>query len=300
MAAGGKQVTRWLKEATCLLPSAVADTHEDVTRVSTTSSEALGLLRDFWRRVWNRTAPASLLADCAQNWQAQTQAATPWRAGVTHMTLAALHACAQKAKHSSAGPDGIAVQDLAYMPLTFWQLLLDRVQVWQECGVFPAVWQHCRTVLIPNDEPSSKGQPTNASRMRPISAFCGVYRALVAAWTVHPSTRRWFAETAPPGFFGGIKGRSAEQAIRRLNEAWCEESVLFSLDVSLCFDHVRPELAPRALELYGAPEVLLSILRWVWRRQQRWLQFGAETLPVPAEVSSTLPQGCPRHLWLCC
>ncbi|OLP93540.1 hypothetical protein AK812_SmicGene24559 [Symbiodinium microadriaticum] len=63
---------------------AIADTVQGITHRSQTSTEALYLLKSFWRRVWDGAAPAGLTENYEHDWQA-------------------LHACVQKAKHSSAG-----------------------------------------------------------------------------------------------------------------------------------------------------------------------------------------------------
>ena len=150
---------------------AIADTVQGVTHRSQTSTEALYLLKSFWRRVWDGAAPAGLTENYEHDWQEQPQQTPRWNQRVAHVTAEALHACAQKAKHSSAGPDGITGEDLAYMPIAFWQLLLERLQHWQAQGVFPEVWQHCRTVFIAKDGPAKQGGSTEASRMRSISVF---------------------------------------------------------------------------------------------------------------------------------
>ena len=77
----------------------------------------------------------------------------------------------------------------------------------------------------------------------------------------HPDTRQWLDDIYFGEFYGGIRARSAGQAIRRLEKAWDDDAILLSLDFSLCFDYVRPELAVKALELHGAPAELLVVLK---------------------------------------
>ena len=140
------------------------------------------------------------------------------------------------------------------MPIAFWRLLLNRMQHWHS-------GQHCRAVFIAKDGPAKNGGSAEAGRMRPISVFCGVYRALISVWASHPDTRQWLDDIYFGEFYGGIRARSAGQAIRRLEKAWDDDAILLSLDFSLCFDYVRPELAVKALELHGAPAELLVVLK---------------------------------------
>ena len=293
MAQGGRATTSWLKGGNCALPGAITDTDAGITTTSRTTAEALGLLRGFWQRVWQRPEPPNLLEQQRRSWNDQTQLPPAWCSRLSEVTAQDCWRCAQRAKHSTAGPDGISGQELAWMPVAFWELLCNRLQRWQHDGQFPEVWRHCRTVFLPKDAAAKLGGTADASRMRPISVFCGVYRTIISAWTSHDQTRAWLNEVAPASFHGGIQGRSAEHAIRQLDDAWDDDSILLSLDFQLCFDYVRPTLALQALALHGAPPTLLAILDWVWPCQQRWLQFGSDVGSQPDRVSTSLPQGCP-------
>ena len=46
-------------------------------------------------------------------------------------------------KHSSAGPDGITGQEVADLPLRFWELLAERLEVWQASTL------RCGSMLVP-------------------------------------------------------------------------------------------------------------------------------------------------------
>ena len=151
MEAGGKPATRWLHNRACALPAAVMDTVEGVTARGTTTRASLELLRDFW-------------------WRAAV--ATPrWDAAVTSIQAVDMLQRARTMKHSSAGPDGITGQEVADLPLRFWELLAERLEVWQAAGQYPEVWKHARTVFLPKDEEARTGGATEAARMRPISVF---------------------------------------------------------------------------------------------------------------------------------
>ena len=204
-----------------------------------------------------------------------------------------LHVQAKRMASSSAGPDGITGEEVAHLPLRFWGLLADRLEVWSAAGLYPEAWRHCRTVFIPKDTAARKGGEAEVSRMRPISVFSSIYRVVVSTWTSSQATRRWLDSVSPDFFHGGLQGRTAQQALRRLDVAWGDDRILASLDFMLCFDYVDPFLALRNMQLYGAPAGLLGILKWTWCHQRRWLQLGEEVLPEPEAVDSSLPQGCP-------
>ena len=130
------------------LPGAITDTDAGITTTSRTTAEALGLLRGFWQRVWQRPEPPNLLEQQRRSWNDQTQLPPAWCSRLSEVTAQDCWRCAQRAKHSTAGPDGISGQELAWMPVAFWELLCNRLQRWQHDGQFPEVWRHCRTVFL--------------------------------------------------------------------------------------------------------------------------------------------------------
>ena len=233
-----------------------------------------------------------MIDDLEDSWQ-HADPVPRWDAYLDGITAVELHRKAKELRHSSAGPDGLAGCEVADLPLRFWELLWERLEEWSQRDEYPQVWRHARTVFLPKDAEAQRGGLAEAARMRPISIFGCIYRVVVSAWTSHERTRAWLQTVAPDFFHGGLQGRAAQQALRRLDAAFNAERVLVSLDFRLCFDHVDPELALHNLALYGAPARLVSLLRWTWKAQHRWLQIGSDVLGLPELVTTSLPQGCP-------
>ncbi|CAE6971378.1 unnamed protein product, partial [Symbiodinium sp. CCMP2456] len=242
----GKEATRWLNNRVCALPAAVVDTFEGQTVTSRTTQEALQILTDFWRRTWNRPQPLTVLTDLEDSWR-RADPVPRWDAYLDGITAAELHKKAKELRRSSAGPDGLAGCEVADLPLRFWELLWERLEVWNQRDEYPQVWRHARTVFLPKDEAAKRGGPAEAARMRPISIFGCIYRVVVSAWISHDRTRAWLQTVAPDCFHGGLQGRAAQHALRRLDAAFNSERVLVSLDFKLCFDRVDPDLALRNL-----------------------------------------------------
>ena len=192
-----------------------------------------------------------------------------------------------------AGLDGLTGQEAAHLPLKFWQWFAERLGEWQSVGVYPEAFQHARMVCLPKDALSGNEASVPANRLRPITVLPFLYRVAVGTWTSRESTREWLAKVTPPTFHGGIAGRTAWGALRVLDSAWTGGKILISFDFHLCFDHVSPALALKCLERHGCPDGMLSLLRWTWRHQQRWIQVGEAVSAAPELVESSLPQGCP-------
>ena len=199
MGQAGKEATRWLNNRVCALPAAVGDTFEGRTVTSQTTQEALHILRDFWRRTWDRPQPPTVLDDLEDSWR-HADPVPRWDAHLDGITAAELHRKAKELRHSSAGPDGLAGCEVADLPLRFWELLWGRLEVWGQRDEYPQVWRHARTVFLPKDAEAQRGGLAEAARMRPISIFGCIYRVVVSTWTSHERTRAWL-QTVAPDFF---------------------------------------------------------------------------------------------------
>ena len=81
----------------------------------------------------------------------------------------------------SAGPDGISAENLADMPVQWWSMLAQLLQLWTAQNKFPVSWREARMVLIPKDEVT--GAAAEVARLRPITVFNTTYRVVAATWT---------------------------------------------------------------------------------------------------------------------
>ncbi|CAE7372773.1 Pol, partial [Symbiodinium microadriaticum] len=290
---GGGDAIRWLKNKTGLLPPAVADSFGGTDMVSRNVAESIEIIAGFWRRVWQRVQPHRLLEKFDEAWERQPPPTAPWGPSGDPLTAVELQKRARCKAGGGAGPDGMTGQEAAHLPLKFWQWFAELLGEWQSVGTFPEAFRHARMVCLPKDALSGNEASVPVKRLRPITILPFLYRIAVGTWTSRVSTREWLAKVTPPTFHGGIAGRTAWDAIRVLDSAWTDGKVLVSFDFHLCFDHVCPALALRCLERHGCPEGMMSLLRWTWLRQQRWIQVGAAVSAAPELVESSLPEGCP-------
>ena len=79
--------------------------------------------------------------------------------------------------------------------------------------------------------------------------------------------------------------------LRQFDETCAHGKYLISLDFSLAFDHLHPELALHAFAASGLPVNFVSMIRAVWCHQQRVLLYGQQADPTPQSVQTSVPQG---------
>ena len=287
----GRGTTRWLKAKAGLLVPALSWTVGDSTSTSTSTTGSLQLVASFWQRGWDRHVLADHEERLENLWNRCPPPQAAWPGDQGPLCAAELMHRARAHAKSSAGPDGISPQCLADMPLKFWVLFAERLAHWCERDTFPAAWREARMGLLPKD--ISDGTQIEVSRLRPITVFNAAYRVVVGTWTSRSCVQGWLPEVCPDCFHGGIRGRNAWQALRHLEAAWDDNSVLVSFDSEKCFDRVSPRLALGNLERHGCPADLLKVVRWTWLEQRRWIQLGRFVHPEVQRVSESLPQGCP-------
>ncbi|OLP76838.1 Peridinin-chlorophyll a-binding protein, chloroplastic [Symbiodinium microadriaticum] len=291
MAQGGREATRWLKNKAGLLAPALQYTVRGVTTTATSTAGSLALIVDFWKTVWHRPLPKDLHEQLDQMWTEHAPPQAAWPGDQGPLQAHELMKRARNHSKGSAGPDGISAENLADMPVQWWSMLAQLLQLWTAQNKFPASWREARMVLIPKDEVT--GVAAEVARLRPITVLNATYRVVAATWTARACVRDWLPQVCPPYFHGGIAGRNAWQALRHIEATWDEEAILISFDFEKCFDNVAPALALDNLRRHGCPENFLKVVAWTWLAQRRWIQYGSFVHPEPQHVSASLPQGCP-------
>ena len=82
-----------------------------------------------------------------------------------------------------------------------------------------------------------------------------------------------------------------QDALSPLLQAELQNWVLASLDLTKAFDHGDLRLVHKMLLRLGMPPKTANLLLYQWSNQTRYLQLLGETLPDPATVATSLPQG---------
>ena len=270
-----------------LLPAAV--THDG--GISTSHGESLALIIQYWNRVWRRQTSCPEL----NRLQSEGSSATP-RCFDQNPSFDAheLLSQARRGTHGSAGPDGWSSEEVSHLPPYYWVLMAGMLNKWMRQGRFPTVWRHCRMIMIPKDEFDVLSGPVPVSKLRPIAVFPVHYRLLSSCMAKRASTQQWLQHRTPPWMHGALRGRSAPDALARLEDAFHADphAILVSLDQKQCFDHVHPALGVAKLQEAGWPPQWASLLRFVWQEQHRWVQIGGHCASHAEVVSTSVPQGC--------
>ena len=188
--------------------------------------------------------------------------------------------------------DGWPTEELAALPLAYWQEFCVLFARWCERGEFPTVWKHCRMVMLPETEIEPVSGAVPVCRMRPISVFPVHYRLLGSCFARR--TRHWPQCIAPAVCHGALQGRSATDALAALQECFAKpHAVLVSLDMKQCFDRMNPRIALSHPAHAGMRPHWCSFLQWTWTDQRRWLQMGPLFSSEFQQVCHSVPQGCP-------
>ena len=119
------------------------------------------------------------------------------------------------------------------------------------------------------------------------------YRLFGSARLRSPDAQRWLAAWWPDTACGGKRGSGIMDALGCLAEAALgdEEGYLLSLDYSLAFDRLDPQLVRLLLLQAGIPAGTCSVMSAVWENQLRFLQYDNQCLPYGIRVSTSMPQG---------
>eukprot|EP00969_Alexandrium_andersonii_P241142 10646484-Alexandrium_andersonii.AAC.1 len=118
------------------------------------------------------------------------------------------------------------------------------------------------------------------------------------------SLQHWIQEWTTEDMFGGVRGRSAEQAAwhlsaqLELSRARGQHMSASTVDVFKCFDQVSRELVVRLACVAGAPPAIMH----AWHRvlaDMRVVPVMADTIGTPFWRETGIPQGCPLSMaWL--
>ena len=266
-----------------------ADTDGSSGTTSTTTMEALTLLVQRWRKVWDRATPpredwerelTAWLPDCTE---------TAWDPLNRFDVLAALRAQAGTA----AGPDGWSGGEVASAEFTL-DAMVDFYNTCEALARLPAQWTALKQSHLPKEEPPPDTPGAlRDDKFRPISVASSWYRAWASARCRSASFRRWQKQWWDDDAAGGVKGKEAADATMALISGAGTGEYLASWDFSLAFDMCHPRVATFALDRVGLPGNLRTMLGRQWGNQQRWMTYGGCCHPEPQQVDSSLPQGDP-------
>ena len=143
MNAQGKAATRWLKAKPALTPVSILKPNGSKT---TSSSEALAAISEFWRPIWNRRINEEVLESV--NRELSQPAEDGPQLENTFPSPKVLLRTARTTSHGAAGPDGWSGDEVVHWSLDMWKCYHELLNRWARRGVWPRSWQHIRQVHI--------------------------------------------------------------------------------------------------------------------------------------------------------
>eukprot|EP00438_Fugacium_kawagutii_P013729 Skav209147 [mRNA] locus=scaffold3188:46368:48560:+ [translate_table: standard] len=284
------QVFRWVRSSESAPAVALYDDEVSCDDpASMDSSGALVKIESFWQRVWNRDnedawTPQQYLSE----YGGVPEAEETW----TPISAQALSASAAKQRNRAGGPDGWIGSELASWPYDMWFDLEFAFQAWEQLGCFPQCWRFMTQVMLPkggSQRPSDNATP--ASKLRPISLMSCWWRIYVSARLDGDLERRWLDSHLLTTQAGGRRNCDSQGSFCELAEGYAKGAYVGSLDLSKCFDHVRPSLACETLVWKGFPRKLAAAILKIWEGQSRILSWNKEVCPRIQGVHSSIPQG---------
>ena len=256
---------------------------------TTSSSEALAAISEFWRPIWNRRINEEVLESV--NRELSQPAEDGPQLENTFPSPKVLLRTARTTSHGAAGPDGWSGDEVVHWSLDMWKCYHELLNRWARRGVWPRSWQHIRQVHIRKKEDVYEGEAVPPKDMRPISVQSILVRIVGSAFASQKEVKNWVISKVPACCHGSLAARDVATAWSVLNEAIEHKKIIASLDYEKCFDHVLPKLALAILRRKGLSPVWCGMLSHIWEGQRRWLQLGRDTATTPAHISGSLPQG---------
>ena len=284
------QVFRWVRSSESAPTVTLYDDEVDPDDpASMDSSGALVKIESFWQRAWNRdNSDAWTPQQYLREYGGAPEVEENW----SHVSAQALSAPAARQRHRAGGPDGWTGSEMAAWPYNMWADLEFVFQAWEQLGCFPKCWHFMTQVMLPKGNGqrlSDSATPT--SKLRPISLMSCWWRIYVSARLDGDIERRWLESHLLTTQAGGRRNRDSQGSFCELAEGFAKGAYVGSLDLSKCFDHVRPSLACDTLVWKGFPRKLAAAIQKIWEGQLRILSWNKEVCPRIQGVRSSIPQG---------
>ena len=289
---------KWIKTTQytpfCGLFSASLHIHD----VTTSITDALALIREHWRLVWQRPhhdlRPALDRINAEMNRLHFDDPPNTW----TPLTANQLAQRATKLKGKAAGPDQWTGDELASISPEHLSLFANFCSLCEKVGCLPSQWTIAIQCHLPKAQKGIRAYDgaRDVCGLRPLTLFSSWYRLWASARLKSVQAQDWIGQWCHPSAVGGKKGKEIYHALIPLITAASENEYLVSLDFSLAFDYCDPRIATHIFELTGMPVKLCQMLLTQWTSQKRIITFDGFCIPEYEQVSVSLPQGDPFSL----
>ena len=250
--------------------------------------DALVILREHWRTVWDRQ----------DDWREAWNHLEPHilrRPPVEISVMAAnhIHKAAAKMRGRSAGPDGWSGSEIADLPLCIFEDVSKMFQLFETAGITPTCWKLAKQVHLPKQTaPGARASgAVSASKLRPVTVLSTWYRLWARSRLTTHEIKTWVQAWWPEDAVGGKVGGEVFDCLADIDEACQQDQFLASLDFSLAFDHVHPRLVKNAFRALGLPDGVASMIGSVWEQQMRVLVYDRIAFLEAQLVSTSTPQG---------
>lgn len=173
------QCFRWLKNPHVQPFRGLISEALNITDVTEDFPTSLILIRDHWRRVWNRDPPD--VSAVLQRMRAElarrnlSPEHTPRWAPVDPVDLATR---ARSFQGKAAGPDGWSGNEICSMPVAAFELFASFCSLCETSGLLPSTWQIARQTHLPKGQKGVRARDgaRDVAGLRPLTLFSAWYR----------------------------------------------------------------------------------------------------------------------------
>ena len=204
----------------------------------------------------------------------------------------ALLKIAKASAHRAGGSDDLAPDDLALLPLSWWDSLARLWKVVIDTGRVPDIWARVCMILL--------GKASGGHRVLGIAAIAWRIGGKALVKSLAP----WCATWAREELAGGMPGRTAHSVHARLRFDWNRAKVdkqylgVMLTDLSKCFDTVSHKQIMAILDALGAPIEIIRLIEQFYAHSIRLMTMEGASTKAWFAVKHGVLQGCPFSMLL--
>ena len=289
------ELSKWLKSKTAEHAHSVEDSQGTVSETLPAAAEAIA---SYWQDFWSSLRANRPLADRVQ----AVIAGIPSPAHEANLPLPSPELLLPQARlmKGAGGADGWHAKEICHLPLGVFQLFRRLLDLFSRASDLPRQFFQSRMVCLPKPNKVVEGR-VRVQDTRPITIQSVWWRLLFTSVYRTSEFKAWLRATLTQDV-AAITGEDVYETLNTVFHEYASRGFLLTLDYTKAFDGLDVEVSLAVLQQHRWPATLLNLLRPVWGRQERFVQWGHHTRFSPL-MGSGQPQGDPlgplvMTLWL--